>query len=168
MRLPPGSVTSTRSPARTAREGFAAWPLRSTLPPSHAVAARLRLLKKRAAQSHLSMRTSGMRPYGSTGPALYSQGVARPRGVTRRLRVAGMTGWWTGRSLATAIGLTGALLFLSLPAHPQSGAFLVEDWSKQSVGKTGVPDGWKAQNWGSPKYDFRIVADGPGKVLHMK
>lgn len=52
------------------------------------------------------------------------------------------------------------------PAQPAS--VVVEDWAQQRVGKTGVPDGWKAQNWGSPKYDFKIEAEGNAKVLHMK
>jgi hypothetical protein len=45
---------------------------------------------------------------------------------------------------------------------------VVEDWSKQPEGKTGIPDGWKGQNWGSPKYDFRIETQGGRKVLHIK
>ncbi|MET0852308.1 MAG: DUF3047 domain-containing protein [Candidatus Rokuibacteriota bacterium] len=85
---------------------------------------------------------------------------------TKRWRPSPIGRIWPG--LTAAIGLAGALLLVALPGHTQPGAFLVEDWSKQSAGKTGVPDGWKAQNWGSPKYDFRIVAEGPGKVLHMK
>jgi hypothetical protein len=40
----------------------------------------------------------------------------------------------------------------------------VEDWAKQADGKTGIPDGWKGQNWGSPKYDFRIVTQGGRSV----
>ena len=69
------------------------------------------------------------------------------------------------------IALVGALVLLGglaarLPAQPAS--VLIEDWSQQPAGKAGIPDGWKGQNWGSPKYDFRIVADGPGKVLHLK
>jgi hypothetical protein len=45
---------------------------------------------------------------------------------------------------------------------------LVEDWSKTPVGQKGVPTGWKAQNWGSPSYDFEIVSDGSVRRLHMK
>src|SRR5207244_6349551 len=55
-RRPRGSVTLMRSPARTRLAGFAASSLMSTLPPSHAVEARLRVLNTRAAQSHLSTR----------------------------------------------------------------------------------------------------------------
>src|SRR5439155_916265 len=46
-----------RSPTRTGLAGFAVSSLTSTLPPAHAAAARLRVLKKRAAQSHLSTRS---------------------------------------------------------------------------------------------------------------
>src|SRR5947207_5335304 len=46
---------------------------------------------------------------------------------------------------------------------------VIEDWSKHAVGAHGIPEGWKAQNWGSPKYDlFTIENDGGRKVLHMK
>src|SRR4029453_7514930 len=61
IRRPRGKVTCRRSPGRTTFEGLAASPLTSTLPPLQAHAASVRLLKKRAAHSHLSMRTSGIR-----------------------------------------------------------------------------------------------------------
>lgn len=44
----------------------------------------------------------------------------------------------------------------------------VESWASQPEGKTGIPDGWKGQNWGSPKYDFRIVSDAGRKVIHFQ
>jgi hypothetical protein len=44
----------------------------------------------------------------------------------------------------------------------------VEDWAKQTDGKTGIPDGWKGQNWGSPKYDFRITTQGGRKGINLK
>jgi hypothetical protein len=44
---------------------------------------------------------------------------------------------------------------------------LVEDWSRQTVGAAGVPEGWQRHDWGSPRYDFTVVADGPRKVLRM-
>jgi hypothetical protein len=44
----------------------------------------------------------------------------------------------------------------------------IEDWARQEVGKRGIPDGWKGQNWGSPVYDFVISLDEAGKVLHLK
>jgi hypothetical protein len=45
---------------------------------------------------------------------------------------------------------------------------LVEDWSAQREGHTGVPHGWQRQTWGSPRYDFTVIADGPGKVLRLR
>jgi hypothetical protein len=64
--------------------------------------------------------------------------------------------------------LVGALL-AALPAPAADPPTLaVEDWSKQSEGKTGIPDGWTGQNWGSPKYDFRIETQSGRKVLHLK
>ena len=51
-------------------------------------------------------------------------------------------------------------------AEPPS--VLVEDWSRHAVGAAGVPDGWQRQDWGSPRYDFSVVADGPRKVLRMR
>jgi hypothetical protein len=53
-----------------------------------------------------------------------------------------------------------------VPAGPPS--VLVEDWSRQAVGALGVPDGWQRHDWGSPKYDFTVVADGPRRVLRMR
>ena len=61
--------------------------------------------------------------------------------------------------------LTTALAAPGLAADPNT--LMVEDWSKQPEGKMGIPDGWKAQSWGSPKYDFRIVTQGGRKVLHL-
>jgi Protein of unknown function (DUF3047)/Prokaryotic membrane lipoprotein lipid attachment site len=64
--------------------------------------------------------------------------------------------------------LAAALVLTACAALAQSTTLLVEDWSKEPVGKTGIPSGWQAQTWGSPKYDFKIEADGNGRVLHMK
>ena len=44
---------------------------------------------------------------------------------------------------------------------------VVEDWSRVPVGTRGLPPDWKAQNWGSPTYDFTVVEDGGQKVVHM-
>jgi hypothetical protein len=72
----------------------------------------------------------------------------------------------------TTIGLVTGMTLLAMPlaaSGPLSTAdpptVLVEDWSKQPEGKTGIPDGWKGQSWGSPKYEFRIVTQGGRKVL---
>jgi DUF3047 family protein len=67
---------------------------------------------------------------------------------------------------------TVALLAVSLIAGPLRAAdpptVPVEDWAKQTDGKTGIPDGWKGQNWGSPKYDFRITTQGGRKGINLK
>jgi hypothetical protein len=67
---------------------------------------------------------------------------------------------------------TAALLAVSLIAGPLRAAdpptVPVEDWAKQTDGKTGIPDGWKGQNWGSPKYDFRIATQGGRKGINLK
>jgi len=59
------------------------------------------------------------------------------------------------------------LLAVATAAWAQS-QVVVEDWSTQTVGSKGLPEGWKAQNWGSPKYDFTIVSEEGRKALHMK
>jgi DUF3047 family protein len=61
-----------------------------------------------------------------------------------------------------------ALLLTLATAAAAAEQFVVEDWSKHPVGAKGVPDGWKGQNWGSPKYDFEIVSNDNHKVLHLK
>lgn len=53
-----------------------------------------------------------------------------------------------------------------VPAEPSS--VLVEDWSRHTVGAAGVPEGWQRHDWGSPKYDFTVVADGARRVLRMR
>lgn len=69
-------------------------------------------------------------------------------------------------------GLGGLALACALlaagPLGAQPAAVVIEDWSKHREGDAGVPSGWKEQNWGNPKYDFRIVPDSPIKVLHLK
>ena len=64
--------------------------------------------------------------------------------------------------------LAAVVLLLALVTAAWAADQVVEDWSKHAVGAKGIPDGWKGQNWGSPKYDFTIENDGGRKVLHMK
>jgi hypothetical protein len=66
-------------------------------------------------------------------------------------------------ALVAVVALAAASL-----AAAQGNTVVVENWAKQPVGKTGIPDGWQGQSWGSPKYDFIIEADGQARVLHMK
>ncbi len=77
--------------------------------------------------------------------------------------------------IRTTLGLLAGLTFLAaalLATAPLRAAdpapLVVEDWSKQPEGKTGIPDGWKGQNWGSPKYDFRIETQGGRKILRVR
>ena len=45
--------------------------------------------------------------------------------------------------------------------------FLVEDW-KQKIGSSGIPPGWQGQNWGSPKYEFKVEDNDGRAALHLK
>ena len=69
-------------------------------------------------------------------------------------------------SLSTAAALAAALLIVA-PARAAD-TLVIEDWTKQPEGKTGIPEGWKGQSWGSPKYDFRIETVDGRKVIHLK
>lgn len=70
------------------------------------------------------------------------------------------------RSVLLAVALL-TMVVGPLPAA-DSPTVPVEDWAKQPDGKTGIPDGWKGQNWGSPKYDFRIATQGGRKTIQLK
>jgi DUF3047 family protein len=66
-------------------------------------------------------------------------------------------------------GIVVAVLLATVSVVWAQGAqVIVEDWSKTPVGQKGVPTGWKAQNWGSPSYDFEIVSEGSVRRMHMK
>jgi hypothetical protein len=65
--------------------------------------------------------------------------------------------------------LTAAIFAaLAIAAIAASDSVVVADWAKIDVGTRGVPPGWQKQNWGSPKYDFAVEADGGAKVLHLR
>jgi DUF3047 family protein len=64
--------------------------------------------------------------------------------------------------------LAAVLLAAASTVWGQDAQLVVEDWSRTPVGQKGVPAGWKPQNWGSPSYDFEIVSEDSGRVLHMK
>ena len=65
------------------------------------------------------------------------------------------------------VTLVAVLLTLAATAWAQ-GQLVVEDWSKHTAGAKGIPEGWKGQNWGSPKYDFTIVNDDGRKAVNLK
>jgi hypothetical protein len=72
-----------------------------------------------------------------------------------------------------AFGIVAAIALLALGSGSrvlaaEAAVITVEDWVRHPVGRTGVPDGWKGQNWGSPKYDFSVVTESPAKALHMR
>ena len=60
-----------------------------------------------------------------------------------------------------------AVLFVITAAASAADDFVVEDW-KQKPGATGIPPGWQGQNWGSPKYDFKVEESDGRAALHMK
>lgn len=70
-------------------------------------------------------------------------------------------------SLSTAVALVVAAIVIVAPAADPP-TVVIENWSRQPEGRTGIPDGWKGQSWGSPKYDFRIQTQDGRKVLHLK
>jgi hypothetical protein len=72
--------------------------------------------------------------------------------------------------LLVSLSTTAALAVVLLVVAPAKAAdtLPIEDWSTQPDGKTGIPEGWKGQTWGSPKYDFRIETVNGRKVLHLK
>jgi hypothetical protein len=75
------------------------------------------------------------------------------------------------RTLATVgltLGVSLAVTFAGVADAAAQATVAVEDWSKHQVGATGIPAGWKAQNWGSPKNDFVVVAEGADRALHMR
>jgi hypothetical protein len=72
------------------------------------------------------------------------------------------------RLLTAMVLMTAALAAARAVPAADPATIPVEDWSKQPDGKTGIPEGWKGQTWGSPRYDFRVVSQGGRKVLHLK
>jgi hypothetical protein len=66
------------------------------------------------------------------------------------------------------VGFALTILTAAITVSAESPAILVEDWSTQPQGRAGIPDGWAGQSWGSPRYDFTVVADGATRVLHLK
>src|ERR1700723_3704687 len=65
LKSPDSFLICSMSPIRTSRAGFAGWRLERTRCSSQALEACSRVLKKRAAQSHLSMRVPVMRLFSA-------------------------------------------------------------------------------------------------------
>jgi hypothetical protein len=71
------------------------------------------------------------------------------------------------RALAAALAAACALAAASGPAA-QPASVVVEDWREQPEGLRGIPQGWKGQNWGSPRYEFRVASEGGQKFFHLR
>lgn len=68
-----------------------------------------------------------------------------------------------------ACALAALVLSVGPSAYAASSVVKVEDWTGVAVGTKGIPLGWeKKQNWGIPNFDFTVIQDGPGKVLHLR
>jgi hypothetical protein len=72
------------------------------------------------------------------------------------------------RARALVIGLAVALLGAAASLAAPAGTLVIDDWSGQTAGHRGIPQGWVGQNWGSPKHEFEIVLDDGQKVLRMR
>jgi hypothetical protein len=61
-------------------------------------------------------------------------------------------------------------LFTSSAARAVDGVNLVEDWTQQVVGASGVPAGWKKYETpgGRPRYDFTVVSEDGVRGLRVK
>lgn len=66
------------------------------------------------------------------------------------------------------IGFVLMILVTAVAVSAEPPTIVVEDWSRQPHGRTGVPDGWSGQSWGSPRYDFTVVVDGSDRVLRLR
>ena len=64
------------------------------------------------------------------------------------------------------IVIVAALLIVAATAWAAD-ELVVESW-KDKIGATGIPPGWQGQNWGSPKYDFKVEEDDGRAALHAK
>ena len=64
--------------------------------------------------------------------------------------------------------ILAALLLTVVTTAWAQNEFVVEDWSTHTIGATGIPAGWKGQNWGSPKYEFTFVNHDGRKALHLR
>lgn len=72
-----------------------------------------------------------------------------------------------------ACSLFGLLVFCLLAssaARAVEGVSLVEDWTQQVVGASGVPAGWKKYETpgGRPRYDFTVVSEDGARGLRAR
>ena len=76
------------------------------------------------------------------------------------------------RSIAHAslLLLALAIVLARWPSSALESQVIVEDWSVQALGKTGVPSGWRHYETlgGRPAYDFTVVEDEGRRALLLK
>ncbi|MGH7339267.1 MAG: DUF3047 domain-containing protein, partial [Candidatus Rokuibacteriota bacterium] len=70
--------------------------------------------------------------------------------------------------LRLLIGVPLAILALAADVPAELRTVVVEDWSRQSEGRPGIPEGWAGHSWGGPKYDFAVIGDGATRVLRLR
>ena len=67
-----------------------------------------------------------------------------------------------------SVGLVLAICVAAVAVAAEPPTFVVEDWSRQALGRPGIPEGWSGQSWGDPQYDLIVVTDGSDRVLHLR
>jgi Protein of unknown function (DUF3047) len=70
------------------------------------------------------------------------------------------------RRFPLGLVLTICVAAVAVAAEPPT--LVVEEWSRQALGRPGVPGGWSGQTWGNPQYDLTVVTDGSDRVLHLR
>ena len=68
------------------------------------------------------------------------------------------------------LGLLALCLLAASAARAVEGESLVEDWTQQVVGASGVPAGWRKYETpgGRPRYDFTVVSEDGGRGLRVR
>ena len=66
------------------------------------------------------------------------------------------------------VGLVVTICVAAVAVAAEPPPLVVENWSRQPLGRTGIPEGWSGQSWGNPQYDLTIVSDGSDRVLHLR
>src|SRR5580765_8300762 len=68
------------------------------------------------------------------------------------------------------LGLLGLCLIASSTARAVDEVTVVEDWTQQVVGSSGVPAGWKKYETpgGRPRYDFSVVGEEGVRGLRLR
>lgn len=68
------------------------------------------------------------------------------------------------------LGLLSVGLLASVPGRALDAVSLVEDWTAQAAGSSGVPAGWSAYETpgGRPRYDFTVVSEDGVRGLRVR